>query len=43
MTKKIDAKMRAKCPEGPNHRYGLNMLKRSFRQNGIKAWDNMDR
>lgn len=43
MAKSITAKLRKKAKNGaPNMHYGLNMLKRSFRHHGIKAWDNME-
>ena len=35
--KKIDSKVLSKTNE-PNIKFTLAMMKRSFRQNGIKAW-----
>ena len=41
MAKRIDAKLRKKAPNGPNIKYTWEMLKRSLRHHGIKAWDNL--
>ena len=41
MAKHITPKLRKKAPEGPNIKYTWEMLKRSLRHHGIKAWDNL--
>lgn len=44
MAKKITKQLRNKARDGkPNMHYTFNMLKRSFRHHGIKAWDNMEK
>ena len=43
MSKKITPALRKKAPEGPNIKYTWNMLKRSLKHRGIKAWDNMEK
>ena len=42
MAKQIDSKILRKT-NTPNLKYTLEMMKRSFRHHGIKAWDNMSK
>ena len=42
LAKQIDSKILRKT-KTPNLKYTLEMMKRSFRHHGIKAWDNMDK